>query len=61
MLDRSRYVLIQVLPDGVPNAVQPVSSLEEAQQKLKTLTERQGGSWHIFDLEENRKVDPHSA
>ena len=61
MFERSRYVLIHVLPDGTPNAVQPVSSLAEAQQELKALTEREDGGWHIFDLEENKKVNSPSA
>lgn len=54
MLDKSRYVLIHVLPDGTPNAVQPVSTLAEARRKLKALTERGESGWHIFDLDENR-------
>lgn len=58
IFQRSRYVLIHVLPDGTPNAVQPVSTLEEAHHKLLVLVERDNGGWHIFDLEENRKVEP---
>jgi len=57
MFERSRYVLIHVLPDGTPNAVQPVSSLEEARRKLKALTQREESGWHIFDLEENKRVE----
>jgi hypothetical protein len=57
MFERLRYVLIHVLSDGTPNAVQPVSSLDEAYRKLKALTEREGGGWHIFDLKENRRLD----
>ncbi len=57
MFERSRYVLIHVLPDGTPNAVQPVSTLEEARRKLKALMEHEDGGWHVFDLEENRKVE----
>ncbi len=57
MFERSRYVLIHVLPDGTPNAVQPVSNLDEAYRKLKALQEREGGGWHIFDLEENKRVE----
>jgi hypothetical protein len=57
MLTRSRYVLIHVLPDGTPNAVQPVSSLEEAHRKLRALAEHENGGWHIFDLAENKKVE----
>ncbi|HEV3276875.1 MAG TPA: hypothetical protein VG860_08655 [Terriglobia bacterium] len=58
MLEKYRYVLIHVLPDGTPNAVQPTSSLDEAQEKLKVLIEREGAGWHIFDLNENKKVEP---
>ena len=57
IFQRSRYVLIHVLPDGTPNAVQPVSTLDEARHKLQILTEREDGGWHIFDLEENRKLE----
>lgn len=57
MFERSRYVLIHILPDGTPNAVQPVSSLEEAHRKLKALKEREDRGWHIFDLEENKRVE----
>lgn len=57
MLIRSRYVLIHVLPDGTPNAVQPVSSLEEAHRKLKELSQSKDGGWHIFDLQENKRIE----
>lgn len=57
MFKRSRYVLIHVLPDGTPNAVQPVASLDEAHRKLKVLTQSEDGGWHIFDLEENRPLE----
>ena len=50
-------MLIHILPDGTPNAVQPVSGLDEAHHQLQVLTEREDGGWHIFDLEENRKVE----
>ena len=50
-------MLIHILPDGTPNAVQPVSSLDEAHHKLQVLTEREDGGWHILDLEENKKVE----
>jgi len=56
MFERSRYVLIHVLPDGTPNAVQPVSSLEDAHRKLKALRESENGGWHVFDLQENKRV-----
>jgi hypothetical protein len=57
MFERSRYVLIHILPDGTPDAVQPVSSLSEAHRKLKVLRESEAASWHIFDLEENIRVE----
>jgi hypothetical protein len=57
MFERSRYVLIHILPDGTPNAVQPVSSLDDAYRKLKALKEHEDGGWHIFDLDENRRVE----
>jgi hypothetical protein len=57
IFQRSRYVLIHVLPDGTPNAVQPVSSLDEARSKVQVLMESEDGGWQIFDLEENRKVE----
>lgn len=57
MLEKSRYVLVHVLPDGTPNAVQPVSSLEEAQNRLRALREGENSGWHIFDLEANRTVE----
>lgn len=57
MFNRSRYVLIHILPDGTPNAVQPVSSLDEAHRKLKVLTQREDDGWHIFDLHERKTVE----
>lgn len=61
IFQRSRYVLIHVLPDGTPNAVQPVSSLDEARRKVQVLMEHEDGGWHIFDLEENRRLESRAA
>lgn len=52
-----RYVLIRTLPDGTPAAVQPVRTLEKAVVQLKHLN-RSDGCWHIFDLHENRVIEP---
>ena len=54
-----RYVLIRTLPDGTPSAVQPVRSLEKAVVQLKHLNSSEG-RWHIFDLHENRVIQPES-
>jgi len=49
--------MIHVLPDGTLNAVQPISSLDEARRKLRVLTRREDSGWHIFDLDENKRVE----
>jgi|GEM_PF-3860805 len=49
--------MIHVLPDGTPNAVQLVSSLDKARRKLRVLTQREDGGWHILDLDKNKRVE----
>jgi hypothetical protein len=54
---RDRYVLIRTLDESTPSTVQPVATLDEARQRLKTLNGNGDGHWHIFDLSENRRVE----
>lgn len=54
--DSDRYVLIEVLPDGTPVSVRPVSGLEKGREELEDLNNGKQ-RWHIFDLQENKPVD----
>lgn len=56
--DDDRYVLIQTLPDGTPQAVQPVSNFLEGERILKSLTQHGEANWFLFDVRENRTVWP---
>jgi hypothetical protein len=51
------YVLIKVSADGTPVSVQTAPCLAKAREQLQTLNAEEGG-WHIFDLRENRVVEP---
>ena len=56
MHDNDRYVLVYESADCVPVRVQPMSDLAEARRHLRSIADRDRGSWYILDLLENRKL-----
>ena len=55
-----RYVLIKRLPNGNPCWTQPVSTLQQAWQRLKDLraaSAEDAGLYHIYDLRRHRDVE----
>jgi hypothetical protein len=56
-IEAERYVLIKTLPDGKPNAVMPVCSRDEGEQKIVALSADGDYGWCLFDVSASCPVE----
>lgn len=59
-INGNRYVLVWIV-DKKPKAVHPVSSLRQAQDRLRELLQRDGPGWYLFDMKTDTLIEPEAV